>query len=146
MRTSPKTLFALLVVGLTSCDYSMHISVRNYKEPCRVDVTYEKAGSTFFDSDTLAVKMLASPRLGSSLLRVNTSANTYFFTAPREREVVLNPISLGNSIKDITIANSPDSFWTIHLWDRHQLRKVKRSGQIKTSGFIFWHAISIENR
>ena len=139
-------VLAFFVVGLTSCDYTMYVAVRNYKEPCRVNVTYQKSGNTFFDSDTLLLSALDHPQFDSSLLRFNTSADSYYFIAPREKEIALRPKSLGNPIKQVEIINSSESSWTINLWDRKEFRKLKKSALIKTKGFIFTTSIFIENK
>lgn len=140
------SLLAILGFGLTSCDYSMHVAVRNYKEPCRVNVTYQKTANTLSDNDSLLVKFIDNPKFDNSLDLINTSSNSYYFTAPSNKEVVLKPVSLGQPIKQIEIINSPDSAWKIDLGDRKQFKKLKKSGQIKTKGFIFTTSIFIENK
>lgn len=136
----------LFILGLTSCDYTMYVAVRNYKEPCRVKVTYQKSGNTFFDNDTLLLRALNNSTFDSSLLRVNTSTDSYYFIAPRQKEIALRPQSLGQPIKQIEIINSSNSSWVINLRDREEFKKLKRSGQLKTKGFIFTTAIFIENK
>lgn len=139
-------VLTFFVFGLTSCDYTMYVAVRNYKEPCRVNVTYQKSGNTFFDNDTLLLKALDNSKFDTSLLRVNTSTDSYYFIAPREKEIALRPMSLGQPIKQVEIINSSDSSWTINLWDRKEFKKLKKSGQVKTKGFIFTTSIFIENK
>jgi hypothetical protein len=124
----------------------MHVAVRNYKEPCRVEVTHEKSGAAFFDSDTLLLRDLDHPPFDSFLLRYNTSADSYYFIAPTEKEVSLRPIALGNPIKQVEIIKSSEPSMTINLLDRKQFRKLKKSGMIKTKGFIFTMSIFIENK
>jgi len=124
----------------------VYVAVRNYKEPCKVNVTYQKSGGTFFDNDTLLLKPINNSEFDSSLLRVNTSAESYYFIAPREKEIALRPISLGQPIRQVEIISSSDSLWTINLWDRNEFKTLKKSGQIKTKGFIFTTSIYIENK
>lgn len=137
---------AFFVFVFTSCDYTMYVAVQNYKEPCRVNVTYQKSGNTFFDNDTLMVKTINSAKSDSSLVRVNTSSNSYYFIAPREKEIGLRPRSLGNPIVQVEMINSSDSSWKINLRDRKAIWDLKKSGLIKTKGFIFTTAIFIENK
>lgn len=146
MRYIKIIILTFFVAGFTSCDYTTYVAVRNYREPCRVNVTYQKYGSTFFDNDTLLLKVIGNSKLDSSLLRINTSTNSYYFIAPREKEIALNPISLGQPIKQVQVMNSSDSSWTINLWDKKGLKKLKKSGQVKTKGFIFTTSIFIENK
>ena len=129
-----------------SCDYSMRVSIRNYNDDCKVTVAYERFPQPIFESDTLFVKSLNNSKWDSSLIRVNTSLNTYFFTSPKETEISLNPVSLGLPIKQVDIINSTDSTWTINLLDKKELKKLKKSGQIKTKGFIFTTSVIIENK
>jgi hypothetical protein len=124
----------------------MYVAVRNYKEPCKVHVTYQRSGNTFFDNDTLLLKPMNNSEFDGSLLRVNTSGNSYCFIAPREKEIALKPISLGQPIKQVEIISSSDSLWRINLWDRKEFKKLKKSGRIKTKGFIFTTSIYIENK
>lgn len=146
MRHIKTITLIFFIVSLTSCDYSMYVAVRNYKEPCKVNVTYRKSGNTFFDSDTLLLKPINNSEFDSSLLRVNTSHNSYYFIAPREKEIALRPRSLGQPIRQVEIISSSDSLWRINLWDRDEFKKLKKSGQIKTKGFIFTTSIYIENK
>ncbi len=135
------------VVGFTSCDYTMYVAVRNYREPGRVNVTYQKTGNTFFNNDTLLLNRIGnSTKFDSSLLRVNTSKDSYYFIAPREKEIGLRPISLGQPITQVHLVNSSDSSWTINLWDRKEFKKLKKLGRIRTKGFIFTTSIFIENK
>ena len=137
---------AFLITYLTSCDYTMNVAVRNYKRPCRVNITYQKSIDTFFDNDTLLFSSLDSRQFDSSLLRFNTSANSYYFIAPSNKEITLHPKSIGNPIEKVEIFDSSDSSWTINLWDRKEIRRLKRSGLIKTKGFLFTTSIFIENK
>ncbi len=123
----------------------MYVAVRNYRELCKVNVAYQKQGNTFFDSDTLLLKSINNSQFDSSLIRVNTSANSYYFLAPHNKEIALRPQSLGQPIKQVNISNSEDSTWKIDLWDRKEFKKLKKSGQIETQGFIFTTSIFINN-
>ncbi len=135
------------VACLTSCDYTVYVGIRNFKQPCRVNVEYQRVGNPFFDKDTLFVKDIEDAVFDSSCLRVNTSSNSYYFIAPNQREVALRPVALGTQpITNVSIINSPDSIWTINLWDRKQVKQLKKSGQIKTKGFIYTRSILIENQ
>ena len=147
MRHIKMILISYFVVGLTSCDYTMYVGVRNFKQPCRVNVEYQRVGNPFFDKDTLLVRDIENSVVDTSLLRINTSSNSYYFIAPNKQEVALRPIALGaQPIKNVTIINSADSIWIINLWDRKQFKQLKKSGQIKTKGFIFTNSILIENK
>ncbi len=146
MRHFPILICAMLVVSLTSCDHTTYVSVRNYKEPCRVSVTYQKSGNSYFDNDTLFLKGIDSSKFDSSLLRVNTSPDSYYFIAPSNKEVVLNPISLGQPIRQVEIVCSPDSLWTVNIWNRKDMKQLKQWGRVKTKGFIFRTSIVIENK
>ena len=147
MRKIKIILISYFVVGLTSCDFTMYVGVRNFRQPCRVNVEYQRVGNPFFDKDTLLVGDIENIVVDSSLLRVNTSSNSYYFIAPNKKEVALRPVALGaQPIKTVTIINSSDSIWTINLWDRKQFKQLKKSGQIKTKGFIFTNSILIENK
>ena len=74
MRQLKIITFIFFVIGLTSCDHTMYIAVRNYKEPCKVNVAYQKDVNSFFDTDTLLLKPIGNSKFDSSLIRVNTSA------------------------------------------------------------------------
>ena len=139
-------ILSFFAISFIACDHTTYVAVRNYKEPCRVDVTYQKSGNTFFDNDTLKVKTIGNSNADSSLLRSNTSADSYYFTAPAGKEIALRPASLGQPIKQVKISNSTDSSWTINLWDRKEYKKLKKAGKIKTKGFIIRAAILIENK
>lgn len=148
MKQFKAIIFTLCILGLTSCDYTMYVAVRNYKDPCRVNVTYQKSGYTFFDKDTLLLRGLDNSEFDSSLIRNNnTSTDSYYFIAPRLKEIALRPQSLKQQpIKQVEIINSSDSSWVINLWDRKEFKKLKKSGQLKTKGFIFTTSILIENK
>ena len=147
MRKTKIILIFFLFIGITSCDFTMHVGVRNYKQPCRVNVEYQKVGNPFFDKDSLLVSDIEKSVFDSTLIRINTSSNSYYFIAPNKKEVALRPFALGaQPIKHVTIINSADSIWVLNLWDKKQFKQLKKSGQIKTKGFIFTHSILIVNK
>lgn len=147
MKYLKTILLASIIFVMTSCDYMMYVAVRNYREPAKVCVTYQKVGNTFFDNDTLQLKNIYTPTFDSSLIRQNASDSSYCFTAPKGYEVALKPVSLGTPIQQIKIFNSPDSVLTVNLWgDRKEVKKLKKAGVIQTKGWIFTHTIIVENK
>src|SRR6476661_4002105 len=109
MRYINIILISCFVVGLTSCDFTMYVGVRNFRQPCRVNVEYQRVGNPFFDKDTLLVRDIEYSVVDSSLIRVNTSSNSYYFIAPNKKEVSLRPNALGaQPIKNVAIINSSD--------------------------------------
>lgn len=145
MKLSKMAAFACLLY-LTSYDYTMYVAVRNYKEPCRVNVLYEKYGGGYYDNDTLPLKGIGNPGFASSLVRKNTSDSTYNFIAPLESEVALRPRAFGVPIRKIEIVNESKGSWTVNLLDKKGFKQAKNAGQIKTKGFLFTSSIFIENK
>lgn len=141
-------LIALLLCCcvLISCDFTVWISLRNYREACNIKVDHQNLTEQTYYSDTLFLTNIDNPEIKSSVIRTNTSPNKYFFTCPKQVDVALNPIALGTPIKQVDIINASDSLWSINLWNRKEFKKLKKSGQIKTKGFIFTHQITIENK
>ena len=137
---------AFYLFALTSCDFSMYTAVRNYKEPCKVNVVYNNTGSLINNSDTLLVKNIDDAKPDSQLVRTNTSSNAYYFTAPQKKEIALRPVALAQPIKQVQMTNSSGSTWEINFSDKKQFKKLRKSGQIKTKGFIFTNTILIENK
>lgn len=145
MRPFKLIITAILYFVVVSCDHTTYVAVRNYKEPCRVLVTYEKSGNTIIDHDSLKLRNINSTKIHSLIVRTNTSLNSYLFIAPGGKETGLMPQSLGQPIKQVEIFNTTDSPWIIHLWERKEYKKLKKSGQITTKGFIFTTEILINN-
>ena len=139
-------LIFFTAVVLASCDYSMNISVRNYKEACKVKVNYQTDPPPLVNNDTLSLTALTANGTNGSVLRINTVTGEYHFTCPGETEVKLMPVRLGNPITKVAITNKADSVWTIVPGDTKMLRKLKKGGLVKTKGFIFTHSIFIENK
>jgi hypothetical protein len=139
-------IFTFLLFALTSCDYTMRVAIRNHKDPCRVQVSYERSEKIILNNDTLLVGDLYNASFERYILRTNTSAESYYFIAPKHKETVLAPTALGMPIKEVTIINSVDSFWKIDLRDRKVIRKLKKAGKVRTKGFIFKTSIVIENK
>lgn len=140
-------LMACICLLLSSCDYTMYVAVRNYREPCKVNVTFDKSVGTFFDNDTLSLKSIPNADFDGSLIRNNTGPGTYSFIAPHNKEIALRPVALNRQpISQIEIINAVDSSWVINLRDRAEFQKLKKSGRIKTRRFIVTTGFFIENK
>ncbi|HEY4967770.1 MAG TPA: hypothetical protein VII28_15300 [Puia sp.] len=145
MRPFKIIIPALLYFIVVSCDIVSYVGVRNYQGPCRVQVTYDKSDNTFHDNDSLFFGNFNNTKFDSLIIRTNTSPNSYFFIAPREKVVRLMPTSLGQPIKQVEIFNAIDSPWIIHPWNRKELKKLEKLGQITLTGFPIKRAIWINN-
>jgi len=148
MKYFKSVLLAFIIFVMTSCDVTKYVAVRNYREPAKVCVTYQKVGNPFFDNDTLKLKNINTPKFDSSLVRQNASDSSYCFIAPMGKEVALKPIALGGlPIQQIKVFNSPDSVLTVNLWgDRNEIKRLKKAGIIQIKGWIFTHSIIVENK
>ena len=147
MKYLKSILLAFIIFVMTSCDYTMYVALRNYREPAKVCVTYPKAGLILWNNDTLLLKHINTPTFDSSLIRLNASDSSYCFIAPKGKEVALQPISFDKPpINQIRIFNSPDSVLTVNIEDRKEFKKLKKAGIIQTRGFIFTYSIFVENK
>mgnify|MGYP000907647428 CR=1 FL=1 len=144
MKFSLLILLTSTVLCLTSCDYTTYVALRNYKESSKVQVYYNST-NPIFNSDTLRVLSLMTPISNSLVVRENISLDSYTFIAPSNSEIIFQPFSLGQPIKQIDIFHTKDSITRIILWDGKAYKKLKKLGIIKDKGFIFKTRIYIDN-
>ncbi len=135
-------LLALLVLGLTSCDYMMVTTIRNYRGDAKVNVLYDNRTS-FHNGDTLHYQLLDNPLQSGFLARTNTSDSTYTFTIPANTEVSLVPIRLGNAIHGVEVLSGDSA---IQYNAGANTKSLRKKGIIETKGFPFTHTIIINNR
>jgi hypothetical protein len=93
------------------------------------------------------MKNIQNSNYDGFIVREPTSDSSYSFIGPVGKEVILKPVSLGTPIRKITIINSQDSTHTVDFRaGKKDLLKLKKSGIVKTKGFIFATSIIVENK